>query len=183
MRTPVATSASSELPVSPKPTVGIAAARVCVSIAEFVVTSNPNAELITYALGSCVAVIVHDPRSRVGGMIHFRLPLSSGDPDKAREQPATFADTGIPALFRTIYSFGCDKRDLVVKLAGGASMNGDSAQFDIGARNILIARRILWQYRILITAEAVGGQIARTVRLDVESGRCVIRSGGKESEL
>jgi chemotaxis protein CheD len=116
-------------------------------------------------------------------MIHFRLPLSSADPEKARTMPGTFADTGIPALFRGMYAFGCDKRDLVIKLAGGAAMNGDRGHFDIGARNIVIARRILWQSRLLVAAEAVGDTIPRTVCLEVQSGRCTVRCCSEEFEL
>jgi len=157
--------------------------RVTVEVGRFVVSADPNTELVTFALGSCVAVILHDPRRCVGGMIHFRLPLSSADPEKARVMPGAFADTGIPALMRAMFAHGCDKRDLVIKLAGGAAMNGDRERFDIGARNIVIARRILWQARLLVAAETVGDTIPRTVYLDVESGRCLIRCRSEEFEL
>jgi len=126
---------------------------------------------------------LHDRSRLVGGMIHYRLPLSSSDPEKGRVQPATFADTGLQALFRKMCGNLCNKRDLVVKLAGGASMNGDSQHFDVGNRNILIARRILWQHRLLIAAEAVGGSIPRTVYLNVGNGRCFIRTPNEEFEL
>jgi chemotaxis protein CheD len=97
--------------------------------------------------------------------------------------PGTFADTGIPALFRGMYALGCDKRDLVIKLAGGAAMNGDRERFDIGARNLVIARRILWQSRLLVAAEAVGDSVPRTVYLDVQSGRCIIGCPKEEFDL
>jgi chemotaxis protein CheD len=157
--------------------------RVTVEVGRFVVSNDANTELVTFALGSCVAVILHDPTRCAGGMIHFRLPLSSADPDKARAMPGTFADTGIPALFRGMYALGCDKRDLVIKLAGGAAMNGDRERFDIGARNLVIARRILWQSRLLVAAEAVGDSVPRTVYLDVQSGRCIIGCPKEEFDL
>jgi len=157
--------------------------RLIVDSGHFLVSDDPDAELITFALGSCVAVILHDRSRLVGGMIHYRLPLSSSDPEKGRAQPATFADTGLQALFREMCGSRCNKRDLVVKLAGGASMNGDSQHFDVGNRNILIARRILWQHRLLIAAEAVGSSIPRTVYLNVGDGRCFIRTPNEEFEL
>ncbi len=154
-----------------------------VEVAGFIVSADPNAELVTYALGSCVAVILHDSKRCVGGMIHFRLPLASADPEKAQAMPATFGDTGLQALFRGMYAYGCDKRDLVVKLAGGAAMNGDSERFDIGGRNIVIARRVIWQSRLFVAAEAVGGNVPRTVYLNVRTGLCMIRCRSEEFEL
>lgn len=157
--------------------------RLTVDAGQFLVSNDPDAELVTFALGSCVAVILHDRSRLVGGMIHYRLPVSSADPEKGHVQPATFADTGLQALFRKMCGSSCNKRDLVVKLAGGASMNGASQHFDVGNRNILIARRILWQHRLLIAAEAVGGNIPRTVYLNVGNGRCFIRTPNEEFEL
>lgn len=157
--------------------------RLTVDAGRFLVSNDPDVELVTYALGSCVAVIIHDSRLRVGGMIHFRLPLSNTDPEKGRTMPGTFADTGLPALFNDMFALGCDKRDMIIKLAGGASMNGDRSRFDIGGRNLVVARRILWQSRLLVAAEAVGESVPRTVYLDVQSGRCMVRSNGEEFEL
>jgi len=42
---------------------------------------------------------------------------------------------------------------------------------------------VLWKNNILITAEDTGGTIARTLYLYLDTGRTVIRSGGKEWEL
>lgn len=56
--------------------------------------------------------------------------------------------------------------------------------FQIGKRNYLAARRILWKAGILIAAEAVGGEVARTTRLEIATGRMWIREGaGIEREL
>lgn len=56
--------------------------------------------------------------------------------------------------------------------------------FQIGKRNYLAARKILWKAGVLIAAEAVGGEVARTVRLEVGTGRMWLREGGStEREL
>ena len=56
--------------------------------------------------------------------------------------------------------------------------------FQIGKRNYLAARSILWKAGLLIGAEAVGGEVSRTTRLEVSSGRMWIREGaGTEREL
>ncbi|HVP37989.1 MAG TPA: chemotaxis protein CheD [Candidatus Saccharimonadales bacterium] len=157
--------------------------KVIIDIADFAVSGDPDTELVTYALGSCIAVMVHDPGRRVGGMIHFMLPLSEISPEKAVIKPAMFADTGIPVLFRAMYELGCRKEDLVAKVAGGGSLYDDQGTFEIGRRNYVILRKIFWKNGILIAAEDVGGAKSRTARLHVGSGRVVIASHGEELEL
>ena len=54
------------------------------------VSNNPTITLSTYALGSCVAVVVYDPVVKAGGMLHAMLPDSRLSPTKARDHPAMF---------------------------------------------------------------------------------------------
>jgi chemotaxis protein CheD len=157
--------------------------QITVEISDLKVSASPDDLLITYALGSCIAVIVHDPVKKVGGMIHYMLPLSEIAPEKAVEKPAMFADTGIPELFRTMYGMGCDKKTLVVKVAGGGSLYDDKGLFSIGKRNYTILRKMLWKAGVIIQAEDVGGAKSRTARLWVGDGRCTIASQGAEVEL
>ena len=157
--------------------------RVVVDIAQHVVSNNRDDTLVTYALGSCIAVILHDPIKRVGGMIHYMLPMSSTNPEKAKTKPAMFADTGVPLLFHSMYELGCQKSDLIVKVAGGGQLYDDHGTFEIGKRNITVLRRMLWKTNVLITTEDVGGQKSRTVSLDVGTGRCSVKSKDEDYEL
>jgi chemotaxis protein CheD len=156
---------------------------VGVDISDYRVTAEPDDVLVTWALGSCIAVMVHDPGRRAGGMIHYMLPLAETAPERARERPAMFADTGVPLLFRSMYALGCRKEDLVVKLAGGSAMHDDGGVFQIGKRNLAIVRKLLWKAGICVAAEDVGGAKTRTVRLHVGTGRCTVASPGQEVEL
>lgn len=156
---------------------------IVVEIADIKVSSNPEATLVTYALGSCIAVIVYDPKQKAGGMIHYMLPLSETSPDKAKERPAMFADTGIPMLFHAMYAMGCKKENLVVKVTGGGSLYDDNGRFQIGQRNYTILRKMFWKAGVMVSAEDVGGTKSRTARLFIDSGRCTITSVGEEVEL
>ena len=147
------------------------------------VSNDPEAMIITHALGSCIAVLVHDPILKVAGMLHYMLPLSSISPQRAKENPLMFADTGIPILFRKMYEFGSKKQNLVVKAAGGGKLYDDNGTFDIGRRNYTTMRKLFWQNGVLIAAEDVDGARSRTARLWVGSGRILIRSQGEEYEL
>lgn len=157
--------------------------RVVVEISDARASNDLSAELVTYALGSCIAVIMYDPRRRVGGMLHFMLPHSQTAPHKAADHPAMFADTGVPLLFEKMAEFGCQRKQLIVKIAGGGRLYDADGQFDIGRRNYLMLRKLFDSNRIVISAEDIGGRKSRTVRFAVKTGRVVVRSGCEEVEL
>lgn len=158
-------------------------ALLTVGISDLQVTSDPDAVLITHALGSCIAVMVHDPVAGAAGMIHYMLPLSSTSPDKARTTPAMFADTGIPLLFRKMYELGSDKKDMVIKVAGGGKINDANGTFDIGKRNYVVLRKLFWKNGVMIQSEDVGGTKSRTVRLHVYNGLVTVKSKGEVIDL
>jgi len=155
---------------------------VVVGMADCQVSRSREDVLVTYALGSCIAVAIHDPVAGVGGMLHYMLPESSISPAKAGENPYMFADTGIPRLFRQAYECGAEKRRLVVRIAGGAQVMDKEGVFNIGKRNYLALKKILWKAGVLLQAEDVGGNVSRTVRLEVGSGRFWLRGTGLEEQ-
>jgi len=159
-------------------------ADLVVGISDLKVSSNPAESLITYALGSCIAVAVYDPAAKVGGLLHYMLPDSTLDAAKAKETPAMFADTGIPLLFKSCYKMGADKKRMVVKVAGGASILDESNFFRIGQKNIMAMRKLFWSNNVLIDAEDTGKNFNRTVRIDLGTGKFFIkRAGGQMEEL
>ena len=154
-----------------------------VDIADFKVSASPGDVLVTYSLGSCIGVTIWDPKVQVGGMLHYMLPDSSLSPEKAETNPAMFADTGVPALFRAAYELGASKKNIVVKVAGGSQLLDDNGTFNIGKRNYVMLRKIFWKNGVLIEAEDVGGSVSRTLRLAVGSGSVTLKSQGKETTL
>jgi chemotaxis protein CheD len=157
--------------------------QVVVGMADMQITSDPNAVLITYALGSCIAVLVYDPTKRVGGMIHYMLPNSTVAPEKAAKNPAMFADTGVPLLFEKMYARSCRKQDLVVRVTGGAKLYEDNGAFEIGKRNHVLLRKMFWRVGVNVAGEDVGGSVARTARLFLADGRATVRKNGGDFEL
>jgi chemotaxis protein CheD len=153
-------------------------ANVVVGVADCQISKSRDQVLVTYALGSCIAVAIHDPVAGVGGLLHYMLPESAISPAKAGENPYMFADTGIPLLFRRAYEYGAEKRRLVVRVAGGAQVMDSEGIFNIGKRNYLALRKVLWKAGVLVQAEDVGGNAPRTVRLEVGSGRFWLRGAG-----
>jgi len=157
--------------------------QLVVDISEIKVCADPDTTIVTYALGSCIAVMVYDPVRQAAGMIHYLLPLSKASPAKAAQTPAMFADTGVPLLFESMYKLSCQKKDLIVKVAGGGALYDDKGTFNIGKRNYTVLRKLLWKNNVIIKREDVGGTKSRTVRMHVGSGRVTVHSHGEEMEL
>jgi chemotaxis protein CheD len=157
---------------------------VVVGISDLKVSNRPEDVLVTYALGSCIAVAVFDPVAKVGGLLHYMLPDSTLDPEKARQNPAMFADTGIPVLFKSCYTLGAEKRRMIVRAAGGASILDDTNFFRIGQKNIMAMRKIFWKNNVMIESEDTGGNFNRTVRLTLSNGKTYVKtSGGSIKEI
>jgi len=158
--------------------------KIIVGIADMQVSKEPEAMLISFALGSCIGVTLYDPLVRVGGLLHFMLPDSQIDLQKSQKNPWMFADTGIPLFFREAYKLGAEKKRIQVKVVGGAQVLDDSSYFNIGKRNYLALRKIFWTNNVLIHAEDIGGSVNRTIRLEIGSGRVWVKtSGDGEREL
>lgn len=157
--------------------------RLVIGVADLAVSADPEATLITYALGSCIGVTIFDPVARVGGMLHFMLPNSKISDGKAERSPAMFADTGVPLLFRQAYALGASKENLIVCAAGGAEILDDDGHFKVGSRNRTILRKIFWKNGILLSADDTGGSISRTLSLSVATGEVVVRHKGKERAI
>jgi len=141
-----------------------------VGISDCRCTNDSSVDLVTYALGSCIAVGAYDPVQGVGGLLHYLLPDSRQDHQRATQQPAMYADTGIPLLIRSMERLGAQRKQIRVRLAGGAQMVSDTAQLAVGKRNQLAARKLLWQMGVLVEMEAVGGTASRSLGLRVGTG-------------
>jgi chemotaxis protein CheD len=154
-----------------------------IGIGEWVVSSSPDEVLKTYALGSCVAVLIYDSKVKVAGLIHIALPEAGVDSERAKRQPGYFADVGLPLMIEEMKRAGATRSGVWVKLAGGASVMDPGGFFDIGKRNILAVKRVLWKSSLGPVAEDTGGNISRTVSLVVSDGLATVSSGNKTWNL
>ena len=151
-------------------------------IADMAISSDPDSQIVTYSLGSCIGVAIYDPEKKVGGILHFMLPDSSIDPDKAVDKPCMFADTGIPKLFKSAYKLGLEKTKARVVVVGGAQVIDSADTFKIGKRNYAALRKIFWKNNVLIDAEDVGGTASRTLFMDIGTGKIWIRNAMKSTK-
>lgn len=153
-----------------------------VSVGEYLVADGDQ-RLITYSLGSCIGLTLYDPGTRVGGLLHAQMPLSRTAPERSADRPAMFVDTGVAALLEDLLGMGASRRQLVACVAGGANLLDDDRLFDVGRRNQLVLRKMLWKNGILVAAEDVGGSCSRTLWLDTATGRTGLKRQGSHIDL
>lgn len=157
-----------------------------VGVADMAVSSTIGERIITYALGSCLGIVVFDPIVSVAGLLHVQLPTGTIDESKMRDRPAMFVDSGVPLLFKECYKLGAKKERMIVKVAGGAHAgpNEEEDRFQIGKRNLLALRKLLWKNGVLVHAQDTGGvQCSRTMWVDVATGDVTLKINGTETSL
>lgn len=150
-----------------------------VGVADLKVSDNSDT-LVSYGLGSCVAVAIYDPRKKMGGLAHVMLPESRGKDSVS--SPGKFADTAVPLLVERLVELGARRKSLLCKIVGGAQMFeipgsrnreaglscGPSA--NIGARNVEAVKEVLEKLKVPIVGEETGGNHGRTVRFKTDTG-------------
>lgn len=156
--------------------------KITVGISDMKISSQPDDTIVTYALGSCLAVAVHDPAVKVGGMLHVLLPSASVRPDKAQGNPYMFVDTGMQAFLSNLAGVGALRRRWQLYVAGGATFNRSDI-FDTGRRNYVALKSFLWRSGLLVHAEDVGGNSPRTMHLEVGTGRVWLSNGAEQWDL
>ena len=148
-------------------------------IGEMVISADAEAHLVAYGLGSCIALSLWDPRTKIGGLAHFMLP--SGPANEG--SPVKFIDTGIDAYLTALEAKGVVPNRCVIKAAGAAAMLMVGGGLAIGKRNADTMQTALAQRGLALTATALGGNAGRTVQLDVGDGRFLIKSLSSVTEL
>ena len=133
--------------------------------------------LITYALGSCVGIMLYDKIKKIGGLVHVLLPDSTTSTKV--ENPYKFADLGIEKTVIELEKRGILRANLKAKIAGGAQMfktSNTSSNLNIGERNVVATKVALQKLRIPIIAQDVGLDYGRTVKFNLADGSVTIKS-------
>ena len=159
----------------------VTATERALGLGEWAVTADRDAVLTCLGLGSCVALVIHDPSTAVGGMAHMVLP-DSGAGRTSDSSPAKFVDLAVPLLVEAMVQAGANRSKMRAQLVGGASMlamPGRPNTMQIGERNAIAARAAAAAQRLPITEEQLGGTKGRTVRLEVGTGRVDVSTAGQ----
>ena len=149
-----------------------------IGIAEYAVVTDETI-LVTSGLGSCLGIVLYDPRNTVSGLIHVMLPSV----DQARDtNPAKFVDTGLPLLIDEMVAAGADRSRLQAWIVGGSEMlNFDSGGESIGSRNIAMATQLLDDLGLRLVDSDVGGGHGRSIQFDPAAESVSIRTADEST--
>ena len=75
---------------------------------------------VTTILGSCVAVALYDPKTKIGGMNHYLLPK----PTKGEAPSGRYGSHANASLLSQIIKAGANKKTLIAKVYGGGNVMG-----------------------------------------------------------
>ena len=156
--------------------------QIVVNISDMKFSKRPGDVIVTFSLGSCLGVTCYDPVSRLGAMLHALLPSSGASPEKAKENPYMFVNSGVASMVRVLFKLGAKRENMIFKVAGGANMRGDT-MFNTGLRNMEALERLMEKNKISVKGRDVGGTIPRTMVLHMETGQVLVKTFGKEHEL
>lgn len=144
-----------------------------VGISDMKMSKDPNDQIITYSLGSCLGIVLYDKTIKAASMLHVMLPDSSIErvsKESTFFNHYKFVDTGIPKMMEEFQKLGANKRGLKLAVFGGARVFKTKDHFNIGKRNYVALRKNIWKFGLLISKEHVGGDVHRTVSIDVDTG-------------
>lgn len=141
-------------------------------------------EVLKTTLGSCIGIVLYDPKNEIFGLAHVMLARAHGT---AVENPAKYADTAIPNLLQMMQVPMGDASRVKAKIAGGANMFSDivgSGLMNVGQQNIDTVKEILEKFGISVIGEDVGGHKGRQLTVDTESRRVFVQFvGGSPKEI
>lgn len=127
---------------------------------------------VTTLLGSCVAVCLHDPAVRAGGINHYLLPYWNGE---GLASPK-YANIALPKLVERMLALGCRLQGLRAKIFGGGAVFAQvGGLYGVGERNILFAEQYLAEAGIPIVARDVGLGCTRKVIFHLHTGEAFVR--------
>lgn len=153
--------------------------RIRVGMAEYRVATDQGV-ITTSGLGSCLGVALYDAEAGVAGLAHPMRPSHETVDD---DIPSKFVDAGTEALLDEMREQGADPGNVTAKLAGASEMFAFS--FDdsgVGERNVARAHEVLDRLGIPVIAEDVGGDSGRSLKLQVVTGKLVIkRANGSDA--
>lgn len=154
-----------------------------VEIGGWAVSNSPEDILRTYALGSCIALILHHPRTKTMGLVHIALPDPLCHHGEKRGE-GYYASSAVPLLLNKVRTaagrYSGDDSGIVAKLVGGAAVITIKNPFYLGERLLREIQQALLRFHIPVVKQDTGGTVPRTVSLYIESGAVLVKSPGTQ---
>lgn len=141
-----------------------------VGIGSVCVAAGP-AEMIAYAIGSCIALCLYDAKTGVGAMAHILLPSCSytGFENKEIGLSTKYADHALRRALAEMTEKGAQPARVRAAIVGGATMfpHGGVKALEIGKMNADSIRQELEKARVPLDHAVIGGKKSRTVCFNI----------------
>jgi chemotaxis protein CheD len=146
-----------------------------------VVLGYPGDTLAIFGLGSCIALVIYDPIKKVGCMLHVLLPNS---PEDSLSIDTRYANNGFQRMLNYLKFAGASKANLLAKMVGGTRNKNTKDSFrDIGERNEISCKKLLFEYGINLVSEDCGGYKSRSVFFSIPDMKYTIRCDNQLSKV
>lgn len=140
-----------------------------VRIGAMEVAKNPK--VLRTVLGSCVALILYDKVSRVGGMAHIFLPQKKEN--NQFEPDSKFANTAPKALLDAIVEMGAKRQNTFAFMVGGGNIFKPlkkNNQPTVAEMNIANTKTAVAEIKIPLVGCDVGRDNGCKVKFDLSNG-------------
>ena len=128
---------------------------------EFAVGSDVEQIAFKTLLGSCVAIMFFDKKTKIKGMNHFLLPTTNNNNDDMK-----YGLYSVEAMLNEMYKLGCSKNHMVAKISGGADiMQLNMSAHSIGERNVDFAKEFCKSEGFPLISEHTRGKHGRLILL------------------
>jgi chemotaxis protein CheD len=154
--------------------------KIKVGMADWKIARNLDI-LVTFGLGSCVALALWDNKEKLAAMAHIMLPDSKLIRYRQDVNPAKFADTALTTMLTELAKLGFTRDRFQAKLVGGANMftfagKSVNGSMNVGQRNVLAVKEELTRVGIPLVAEDTGGTTGRSVEFYPGNGIMRVRT-------
>ena len=137
-------------------------------------------ERLETLLGSCVAVILTDPKRTVGVMCHI---VNSSKPSPGRQGDTAYAEFAMQEMFRRLSAVGIIGQRCHAYVFGGGNMFPHLFNSQhVGAANVRWVMDFLQRQGIEVLAESVGDAFYRKIGWTVGSAELQIETVAVEPE-
>lgn len=146
-----------------------------VSISDLQTSKGPNS--LQTILGSCIAICLWDPESKIGSLAHALLPSIEFSSTKNNANPKKYVDSLIDIQLSELRERGVLKKNLVAKIVGGANMFSEvipDSDNHVGKKNARKAIEILGNNNIPILAKDTGNYFGRKITFDLSNGEITV---------
>ncbi|OOM76138.1 chemoreceptor glutamine deamidase CheD [Clostridium puniceum] len=134
-----------------------------VGIGEYIISANQKDVVKTFALSTCVGIVIYDVNKKILAMAHVLLPKSINGKEAYSYNSAKYADTAVFNMVRDMKrKYKCNMYDLKASLFGGIDSEVKD-YFKVGEKNLAVIKEILNKMNIRYDSANTGGRISRTL--------------------